>query len=173
MTGEVTTAYQHAVVELDRLREERRVEDERHETESRRLQSGIDHALSVITLAETHGIELAESREVARGIVRVEWHLAYRLTPEVVSCIEDAVEDLRHGAVRLRAGYFGVKQYSGWASQRTDCAYGMGPSHGSIWFRVGLVNRRAQSELTDAEKVACIRYLRAVMNDPAALLGGA
>lgn len=173
MGGDVTTPYQQAIQELDDLREERRLEGERHEAESRRLQSGIDHALSVIALAERYGTELAEMHEVAVKILRVEWHRAYNHSPEVASCFANAVDDIRRNAPRLRRGYFGVKQYDVWTSQRTDCEYGMGPSHGSIWFRIGLVNARGQADLTDVERVACVRYLLAVQADPAALLGGA
>jgi hypothetical protein len=33
--------------------------------------------------------------------------------------------------------YFGIKNYAQFGDQRADCSYGMGPTHGSIVFRIG------------------------------------
>lgn len=52
--------------------------------------------------------------------------------------IEDAIKKIiEDGANALKSGYIGVKQYSGFGDQRTDCEYGMGPRHGSIVFSIG------------------------------------
>lgn len=52
--------------------------------------------------------------------------------------IEEAVRRIQadpDGA--LSREYLGVKNYAHFGDQRCDCAYGMGPSHGSIVFKIG------------------------------------
>ncbi len=52
--------------------------------------------------------------------------------------IEDAIAAIQEdGVTALAREFMGVKRYAHFGDQRTDCAYGMGPRHGSIAFRVG------------------------------------
>jgi hypothetical protein len=74
--------------------------------------------------------------------------------------VDEAVEDLATGLVKIRKGYFGVKNYSGFGDQGCDCEYGMGPTHGSIVFSVGLNRERRKDEFTDSEIEASIYYLK-------------
>ena len=71
--------------------------------------------------------------------------------------IEDAITDLANGGSKLKGNYFGVKNYDRFGDQREDHNYGMGPRHGSIVFRIGLVDRK--KELTEQEIEAAIYYL--------------
>lgn len=85
---------------------------------------------------------------------------------EKLSVISDAIRwfsDLPVGGyyTDLRTAYFGVKNYDRWEGQRTDCEYGMGPSHGHIVFSVGLSRdlRASRRELTKEEKEAAVYVL--------------
>ena len=92
-----------------------------------------------------------------------------RVTPEVIGALGDAIEDLRRGCPGLTREQFGVKEYDRWTSQRSDHAYGYGPKHGHLWFAVGL---RQPREIPDeSTRLACVRYLTAIRDDPA-LMGG-
>jgi hypothetical protein len=85
------------------------------------------------------------------------------------SVIGDAIKQLATGEPNravygdLWCEYFGTKNYDRWSGQRCDCPYGMGPSHGSICFEVGLTSdvrkSRQQGDLTAAEIEAAIYYL--------------
>lgn len=168
--AEDLTAYARAVADWDRLRDERRAENLRHERETERLTTGLREAERVIYLAENQSPDLAEAYTIARDLLRIDWSrprgdlATRRATPEVGTCFRDAIEDLRLGPVRLRRGYLGVKAYDRWNSQRTDCDYGMGPSHGHIWFRIGL--RDPGRPLDETERLGCIKWLQAVQADP-------
>lgn len=84
------------------------------------------------------------------------------------SVVADAIRQLATGAP-IRQVYgdlwrvrFGTKSYDRWHGQRCDCDYGMGPSHGSIIFAVGLTNaarKRPYADLTPPEIEAAIYYL--------------
>lgn len=173
------TAYSRAVTDWDRLRAEREAERKRHEAEDRRLTAALREAERVIGLAERIGEDVATAYVTARDLLTVEWAVprgggARRQTPEVASCFRDAIEDLRRGGPALSRRYFGVKRYDRWDSQRHDSEYGMGPAHGSIWFRIGLAGAYRFSpalggprqDLTEPERLACVRWLHAVQADP-------
>ena len=83
----------------------------------------------------------------------------------------EAIRDLQDGCQQMEHRYFGIKSYDRWASQITNCEYGMGPSHGSIWFRIGLRRPGQAAALTPEMRQACIRYLRALQADPKKVLG--
>lgn len=171
MTPETTTTtYAAAVAQWDRVRAERDVVRQTYEREHARLTAELREAEQVMGLAEHHGEDVAAAYIVARDLLRVEWAPPRRegarrvATPEVTSCFTDAIEDLRRGAPRLRLRYFGVKAYDRWPSQRHDSEYGFGPSHGHVWMRIGL--RHPHRGLTEQERLACIRWLHAVQDDP-------
>ena len=77
----------------------------------------------------------------------------------------DAINQLaagEPGARDLWQVYFGTKSYDRWHGQRTDCEYGMGPTHGSIIFAVEVTpeaRKRGQADLTPEEVEAAIYYL--------------
>jgi hypothetical protein len=79
------------------------------------------------------------------------------------SVIQDAVAFFATGPKPykdLRQGYFGTKNYDRWSGQRSDHPYGMGPSHGSICFDIGLVKAaREKQSFTPEEVEACLYFL--------------
>ncbi|MBE5272147.1 hypothetical protein [Stenotrophomonas sp. B2] len=92
----------------------------------------------------------------------------YRLGGEDrASVLRDAIAEISTGDKgttyrSLWHSYFGTKDYEHWHGQRCDCQYGLGPSHGSIVFSVGLqrsIRAREMEVLTDAERIACVYYL--------------
>lgn len=72
---------------------------------------------------------------------------------------ELAAIDIANDHPHLSKKYFGNKRYSGFY-QRTDCSYGMGPSHGGIVDEVGMKEENRGQMLCDEEKDACIYYLK-------------
>lgn len=74
--------------------------------------------------------------------------------------VNEAIEDLVNGPVKMRTEYFGMKNYSGFGDQRSDHSYYMGPRHGSIVFSVGLKTSRLKDDFTTEEIEAAIYYLR-------------
>jgi hypothetical protein len=104
--------------------------------------------------------ELAEAETLLAGGVDLERlnhgeHVIYirgdyrKVGGESVTCIAAAKADLAAGAPKLKREYFGAKNYAHWSGQRCDCTYGMGPTHGSIVFAIGLTDAARQMELTD------------------------
>ena len=162
------TAYQQAVEDWEEARAEREVERLRHEGVERRLTDRLAEAERVMRIAESAGTSVAGAYVTARDLISIEWRRArdgrYERTNEVMSCFYDAIHDLRHGARSLQSRYLGVKAYAGWSSQREDHEYGMGPAHGSIWFRIGL--QHPKDALDEEQRLDCIRWLQAVMVDP-------
>lgn len=162
------SVYQQAVGDWVVARANREVERSRHEEADRRLADRIAEAERVMRIAESAGATVAGAYVTARDLISVEWRRTrdgrYERTGEVLSCFYDAIHDLRLGARSLQRQYLGVKAYSGWSSQREDHEYGMGPAHGSIWFRIGL--RHPKDALDEEQRLDCIRWLQAVMADP-------
>lgn len=83
------------------------------------------------------------------------------------SVLRDAIAEISTGCKgttyrSLWQAYFGTKDYAHWHGQRCDCQYGLGPSHGSIVFSIGLqrsIRSREMEVLSDAERAACVYYL--------------
>lgn len=100
---------------------------------------------------------------IAKQILTIEG-VKYYGDGETVKCVEDAVQDILGGFEKLRREYFGCKNYDRWHCQRHDCEYGLGPTHGSITFRVALnKNYRTNPEQITEEQVnACLYYLRSL-----------
>lgn len=62
----------------------------------------------------------------------------YVETKERKNLIEEVIRDISTNPVETMArNFFGLKNYAAFGDQRADCAYGMGPRHGSIVFRIG------------------------------------
>ncbi len=78
--------------------------------------------------------------------------------------VQSAIRDIAtNNAGKIKAKYFGVKNYSGFGDQQEDHSYGMGPKHGNIVFSVGLKNDARAREpflLTDDEMEASLYYLQ-------------
>jgi hypothetical protein len=159
------SAYDDAIARRCELESESRVLQETYEAKEAAIDDAILATDKLIKAIE-EGMA-ADDWQAARSIVAIEWDKKVT-TGDVVQCFYDAVEFFRSpppvGA--LRSVYYGVKSYDRWPSQREDHQYGFGPKHGSIWFRIGLVNGERDREYTEEERLACIRYLRAVMKSP-------
>jgi len=86
-------------------------------------------------------------------------------TGERLKLIEEAIkliQDSPNSALNER--YIGFKNYAGFGDQRCDCAYGMGPTHGSIVYSIGRYShsRNTQDELGENE----IYYLLVARDNP-------
>lgn len=76
-----------------------------------------------------------------RGMAQL--HIEGKPTGQMrLEVIEEAIRQLQTNPTgSLVRGYLGVKNYASFGDQRCDCQYGQGPSHGSIVFRIGRVDR--------------------------------
>ena len=74
--------------------------------------------------------------------------------------LQKAIDDLATGATGLKKAYFGTKQYAHWHGQFIECSYGMGPSHGSVIFSIGICRSELGRDLTEPEIEAALYYLR-------------
>lgn len=81
-------------------------------------------------------------------------------TKDVTAMFHEAIEDIRTGANILKKKYFGVKEYGPWNSQSVCCEYGMGPSYGHVWFKIGLNRDYADYEFTEEELISMIQFLK-------------
>lgn len=103
-----------------------------------------------------------EKIKVARTIVYVSGSYE-RAGEDRSSVVQDAVAFFATGPQPykdLRQGYFGTKNYDRWSGQRSDHPYGMGPSHGSSCFQIGLIQAaRARAEFSSEETEACLYLL--------------
>lgn len=102
-----------------------------------------------------------EKIALAEGVLRVYGKYA-KAGEERDSVIKDAIAWLSGESVGYRGlakEYFGTKDYDRWHGQRSDHAYGYGPSHGCIIFSVGLLPSARAGVLSEAQKDAAIYYL--------------
>lgn len=98
-------------------------------------------------------IELADHVIYVRGDYE-------RAGQDRAQCREDAIRELLAGGGRLRTEYCGTKSYDRWHGQWSCHPYGMGPSHGSIIFEIGMQRTVRGRDLTADEIDAAVYYLR-------------
>ncbi len=169
------TAYTDAVARRNKLRDDRAELTKAYEKAAAHLDRNIDYQQQVIGLAEAGGP--AEAFIIARGVLSVRWARAQvfdrghwqetgprRTSADVYRQIDRAIEDLRAGCPAMKREYFGIKAYDQWPSQASDHPYGYGPTHGSIWFEIGL--KTPTVDLTEEQTIACIQWLRALRENP-------
>ena len=130
------------------------------------LRGQIKQRANVLASAE-QGLDLEKVR-LAKTVVYVNGSYD-RAGDDRASVIHDAIRQLATGEpIRqfygdLWSHYFGTKNYDRWCGQRSDHQYGYGPGHGSIVFRVGVIDNvrktRTQADLTAEEIEAAIYYL--------------
>jgi len=140
---------------------ELKAENERHEQESKRLKAILDEANRLYKIAlNGHSIDfvsMAESVISIRG--------TYDESGEQPSAVRAFIKWLATGECGAYSNpkkqYLGTKNYDRWTSQRTDCEYGMGPTHGGINFAIQLHPdfRKDDVDLSQEQKDACIYYL--------------
>lgn len=101
--------------------------------------------------------------ELATHVIRVDGVYANQGGSKA-SQLETAIQWLIEGGMKMKRQYVGLKNYSGWVGQAVNCSYGMGPSHGSIVFSIGLtrsVREREQEPVLSEEEInAAVYYLR-------------
>lgn len=163
------TPYAIAVAERSRSEQALAEEQKRHLQAVQEIQARLRLLNGQIDGADAGLCDVGSIADAQRLLV-VEWASEMRARPpaEVHMQFAAAVRDLQEGCPRMKNRYFGIKAYDRWGAQIADCEYGMGPRHGSIWFRIGLSQPR--SVLSEEERRACIRYLKAVQADPNQML---
>lgn len=169
------SAYTEAVARRNELRDKRAALVEAHNDALAHLDRNIDYQQQVINMAEAGGP--AEAFVIARDVLAVQWARSFgfdcglwqetgprRTSGDVYRQIDRAIEDMQAGCPVMRREYFGIKSYAEWPSQIENHTYGFGPKHGSIWFSIGL--KTPSVDLTDEQTIACIRWLRALRENP-------
>jgi hypothetical protein len=162
------------VIERDRLEQERANEVADHVARLSRIDAQLaEHK----RLVEAHAAGTDTDRVVvARSIITI-----HARTPGLGgdrrAVLADAIRSIaRNGSAPqgvyrgLRDAYYGTKNYDRWTDQRSDHAYGFGPSHGSTVFSVGLTRAYRRQPLTDEQVDACIYYLEAFRDGRVAAL---
>jgi len=185
----IESAYDRAVARATSARADLAAEEKAHAQRVRVIRDRIADAEAVIAFAERGGN--AQDFEIARDVIDLKWARepgrhqrmsdyprtgpVKAATPEVQSTVAQAIADLRAGCPVMSHHYFGVKSYDRWPSQDIGAApYGCGPSHGSVWFSIGLVptyRGKGVQALQERQRIAAIRYLQAILERPE-LLGG-
>lgn len=154
MTISLTTT----VAELTALRADLIAHDAAAAKEQARLRAEIAARQTLLNNAEA-GLD-SDKIALAKTVLKVRGLYAKGGTDRA-GVIHDAIRWLATGdrgtAYRgLDGSNYGTKNYDRWQGQRSDHEWG-GPSHGSICFQVGLVDRTRT--LTPEETEAAIYYL--------------
>lgn len=113
------------------------------ELQLQQMSNGIDTALVQLAESVVHVVGLFDNAGQDRESAR-----------------EDAITEILSGGGKLRSEQFCTKTYASWHGQRSDHAYGYGPRHGWIIFRIGLTPEARKRDLTAEEIEAAVYYLR-------------
>lgn len=138
------------------------MEKTRHEREAKRLDDEYRATLASIG-ALLANVDL-EKVALAKTVIKVSG-LYERAGDDRAWAVEEAVRRIADGGEKLRHKYVGTKSYAQWYGQSVEHSYGMGPSHGSVIFDIGLTRTvrdrpECQALLTPEEADAAIYYLR-------------
>jgi hypothetical protein len=87
------------------------------------------------------------------GRITAKTEIRMRAIEDAISWIQEDPENA------LRDRYIGVKNYASFGDQREDCAYGRGPRHGSIVFRIArtVAGERYSLGPDDVYLLECVR----------------
>lgn len=169
------SAYGHAVAERNQLTRRLETLERNYLSEKASIEKQRSSNNEVIAVAE-RGFD-AEKFVTARSIIAIEWgrHRASdqpwsetprgprKVTPETREQLLVAIERFRNDKLdAFDSEYLGIKSYDRWDSQIENHRHGMGPRHGSIWWRLSL-HRKPENE---AERLACIAWLTALIENP-------
>jgi hypothetical protein len=77
---------------------------------------------------------------------------------DTIDAIDDAIADAVIGFAKLRKEFIGCKNYDRFTCQRSDHPYGYGPKHGSIVFRIELLDKLYSC--SDEQLDCCIYFLQ-------------
>ena len=132
-------------------------ENDRHKKQLASLGKDLAEANRLIA-ASADGLDL-DALKLAESVIEVRG--AYdKAGDDRAFALQKAVDDLANGAAALKKSYFGTKSYAHWHGQFVECGYGMGPSHGSVIFSIGVRRSELGRDLTDGEIEASLYYLR-------------
>lgn len=154
--------FQQIILKQNELKTELTSLKKEYETKFNNLDREISELERLKEIAVT-GVDVDKVKN-AEEVIRLEGKIGYYdegkfiKYPKRVDAINDAINDIASGCKKIRNEYFGVKDYSGFGDQRSNCEYGYSPRHGSIVFKVGLKSDR-KIELTEEMINDCIYYL--------------
>ncbi len=108
--------------------------------------------------ASSEGIDL-DALKLAESVLEVRGTYA-KAGDDRGLALQKAIDDLASGANGLKKAYVGTKQYAHWHGQFVEHGYGMGPSHGSVIFSIGIRRSELGRDLTELEIESALYYLR-------------
>ena len=129
----------------------------RHNKSLGELKAELAEAIRLIK-ASADGIDI-EVLRLAESVLEVRGAFE-KAGDDRTYAVQKAIDDLASGAPNLKKAYVGTKQYDRWHGQFVECSYGMGPSHGSVIFSIGIRRSELGRDLTEAEIEAALYYLR-------------
>ena len=132
-------------------------ENDRHKKQLYELNNELSETKRLIS-ASAEGIDL-DALKLAESVIEVRGTYD-KAGDDRAFALQKAIDDLANGANSLKKSYVGTKQYAHWHGQFVEHSYGMGPSHGSVIFSIGIRRSELGRELTDAEIEASLYYLR-------------
>lgn len=132
-------------------------ENDRHKKQLASLSKDLAETNRLIA-ASADGLDL-DALKLAESVLEVRGSYD-KAGDDRAFALQKAVDDLANGAAALKKAYFGTKSYAHWHGQFVECSYGMGPSHGSVIFSIGIRRSELGRDLTDSEIEASLYYLR-------------
>lgn len=153
---------------------------QKHAEEMQALEAQITSAQKIVNAAEAG--ESAEVFAAGALYLQINWgdprygaiNTSHFFTPEVESAFDSLMAALRTNNALLLKNDAAVKHYDAWLSQNeTWCEHGLGPRHGSLWFRAGLRPGWAADKPheyvmppTEEDRLLCIQYIKAIIRRP-------
>jgi len=154
--------YKENNILIEEISKEIKEEDDRHKSRNAELIGKRNKAIIIRDDCE-NGLDIQDS-EIGNCFIDISISSNKKVTKEVLLCFDDAIKDGRNNFEKMKSKYFGVKSYAHWDSQQHDSSYGMGPTHGSIWFSVGFKREKLEyirdNGLTEDKTLSIIRYLK-------------
>lgn len=132
-------------------------ENDRHKKQLSDLNHDLVETKRLIA-ASAEGIDL-DTLKLAESVLEVRGTYD-KAGDDRAFALQKAIDDLANGATSLKKAYIGTKQYAHWHGQFVEHSYGMGPSHGSVIFSIGIRRSELGRDLTDGEIEASLYYLR-------------
>jgi len=132
-------------------------ENDRHKKQLSELNTDLAETNRLIA-ASADGIDL-DALKLAESVIDVHG-IFDKAGDDRTFALQKAIDDLAKGATNLKKAYVGTKQYAHWHGQFVEHGYGMGPSHGSVIFSIGIRRSELGRDLTGPEIDAALYYLR-------------
>lgn len=132
-------------------------ENDRHKKQLYELKNELSETKRLIA-ASAEGIDL-DTLKLAESVIEVRGTYD-KAGDDRARALQKAIDDLANGATSLKKSYVGTKQYAHWHGQLVEHSYGMGPSHGSVIFSIGIRRSELGRDLTEVEIEASLYYLR-------------